>query len=85
MNIGMGEQPTVTVEVDLNYFEAEELLTGLAWRAQQKGMGSGQQIEIDELGRKLSKIFEAKFGWEPGCYERVRFGVPRIITVQVKP
>lgn len=73
------------VILSLTEEEAEELLTGLAWRCQQKGMGSGQAAGIRELGERLSYAFDV-VGALPCTNTFYQILRPkRIITVKMQP
>lgn len=50
-------KPRNTITLSLTEEQAEEILVGLAWRCQQKGMGSGQAGEIRRFGETLGAAF----------------------------
>lgn len=61
------------IRISVNESEAEEVLIALNHRAKQVGiMGTQMADEIIALGKGLSEVFEDRFGWDKGVFDRHR-------------
>lgn len=58
--------------VCLSQNDAEEIITALwlRWRQLESNRSSGGSYITDDLGKRLSKTFEDKFGTAPDWWER---------------
>ena len=50
--------------IDIDEFDAEEILTALSYRCKQDGISSDKLEELVELGTNLSRTFEKNFKWK---------------------
>lgn len=63
------DQPRQLLSVSLTEAEAENMLLGLWLRA--SAVAGGTANFAAETGQHLAAIFEARWGWQPGIWERI--------------
>lgn len=63
------DQPRQSLVVSLTEAEAEDLLLGIWLRT--SAVAGGTAHFSAEMGQHLAAIFEARWGWEPGIWERI--------------